>query len=100
MLRLEIFELINEGIDIGRDKILIAKDIIEHLEDEEYSIKDKGIAEYDISELIKGETKKEKMLSAAKILYNLDLNGLELDQNGAFDDDPEWEKYCDIFLNY
>lgn len=100
MLRLEIFELINEGIDIGKDEKLIAKDIIELLEDEEYSLEEKGLENYDFSSLIKGETKKERMLAAAKILYNLDLNGLELDQNGAFDDDPEWERYCDILLNY
>lgn len=97
MLRLDLFEFL---CDITTRKFSIQEvklNIVEFLNDEGIDI-EKWNEKVKIDEILT-KTTEITMLDSARILYSLDMEGVNIVGDGHLDDDPEWESLSDLLDN-
>ncbi len=92
MLRENIFEILLELSSVNEGEI---KDRIwELFEDEGFDIyNDEWSESINLLDFVDEASSETIMLSAARIIYKLDLEGLDIVGNGLVEDDSEWEKF-------
>lgn len=95
MLRDEITELLMDLEGQPRPMEDLKIDIISLLEDEDVEIEE-WPKKVDLKKLLNLKSEISIKLTAARILYNLDVEGIDIVGGGYLDDDEEWERYNDI----
>lgn len=92
MLRKNIFEILLElsGFNEGE----IKNRIWELFEDEGFDVySDEWLESIDLLSFVDETNSETIMLSSARIIYKLDLEGLDIVGKGLVEDDSEWEKF-------
>lgn len=92
MLRENIFEILLELSSFNENEI--KERIWELLEDEGLDIHDEDWSEnINLLDFVNEDSSETLMLSAARIIYKLDLEGLDIIGSGMVEDDSDWEKF-------
>ncbi len=91
VLRIEIFNLINEHKKSKKTTKEASRSIYDYLDNEGLGLSDNDFIDdpEDLSDIISFQDGKA-MHSAVEILCCLEDEGLSLNGNGWFDNDPEW----------
>lgn len=95
MLRDEITELLMDLEGQPRPMEDLKIDIISLLEDEDVDIEE-WPEKIDLKKILNLRSEASIKLTAARILYRLDVEGIDIVGAGYLDDDEEWERYNDI----
>ncbi len=95
MLREEITELLMDLEGQPRPMEDLKIDIISLLEDEDVDVEE-WPEKIDLKKILNLNSEASIRLTAARILYQLDVEGVDIVGSGYLDDDEEWERYNDI----
>lgn len=92
MLRENIFEILNDLTSFNEAEI---KDRIwELFEEEGFDINEDGLQDkINLLDFVDENSSESIMLSAARIIYKLDLEGWDIIGSGLLEDDSEWERF-------
>jgi hypothetical protein len=95
MLRVEIAELLMdiEGKKFDEDSLKV--DLISLLEDEGVEV-EKWPDSVNLEKIVNLSGVNAINMSAARILYHLDTEGMDIVGSGILDDDEDWERLSDL----